>query len=303
MKYMQIKPSEFHRRINSEEKARNLVWQTKFSGKPFICTKCKGEEYWAYHTEPEIRKCKACAKLVRLRKGTLFENSKTSMLTWLKALHFVMTSKRGVSALELQRHLGMSSYGTTWAILHKIRRALQSRDDQYKLKDVIELDGTGFGNASTGNQRRVLVAIETKEWTDALGKKKEKAGFAKVVVANETRENAEAFLEKNVDSKSTINTDGGAAFKHITKFDVDYRDTDSKQDKIDSWLPWVHRFISNAKTWVLGTHHGVEAKYLDLYLAEYTYRFNRRHDPNGLFHRALTACTVSKPYTYGSLFG
>ena len=225
------------------------------------------------------------------------------MLTWCRAIYFVMTSKRGVSALELQRHLGMKSYGTTWAILHKIRRALQSRDEGYKLKDVIELDGTGFGNSATGNQRRVMVAIETKEWKDDKGKTKQRAGFAKVVVADETKENAEAFLEKNVHPKTMVNSDAGSAFKHITKFDVDYREMDSKQHRIDKWLPWVHRFISNAKTWILGTHHGVEAKYLELYLAEYTYRFNRRHDPNGLFHRALNACTVSKPHTYGSLFG
>ena len=265
MGYASIKTLEFHRKINTEQKARDIVWQIKFVGKKFICTECKNESYWEYHAEPEIRKCKKCEKHVRLRKGTLFENSKTSMLTWCRAIHFVMTSQRGVSALELQRHLGMNSYGTVWSILHKIRRALQSRDDQYKLSKVIELDGSGFGNQKTGNQRRVLVAVESKDWVDEKGRQKSKAGFAKIFVADETRENAEKFISKNIKPRSLINTDGGAAFIHINNPDHDYRITDSKQDKINAWLPWVHRFISNAKTWILGTHHGVEAKYLDLY--------------------------------------
>ena len=63
------------------------------------------------------------------------------------------------------------------------------------------------------------------------------------------------------------------------------------------WLPWVHKFISNAKAWVIGTHHGVKSSYLHRYLAEYTYRFNRRHDPDSLFHRALTACALTAPAT------
>ena len=76
----------------------------------------------------------------------------------------------------------------------------------------------------------------------------------------------------------------------IANVDHDYQVVGRDQAVIDRWLPWVHKFVSNAKAWILGTHHGVSTKYLGLYLAEYAYRFNRRHDPGTLFHRALTAC-------------
>lgn len=301
MAYQRLNSFEFFKKINSEEKARSLVWQTKFHGKDFVCPCCGSESYFQYISEPEIRKCKGCAKHVRLRKGTLFENSKISMQKWVWAIFIVMESKRGISALELKRQLGMKSYGTAWAILQKIRTALQKRDEAYKLKDIIELDGTQFGKKTTKNDREVLVAIETKSWIDDKGRRKEKAGFAKVIVAPERLKNAQDFADKNFKPGSMINTDG--AFVHIKNFDHDYQVMDAKKENVDHWLPWVHKFISNAKAWVIGTHHGVEGKYLHLYLAEYTYRFNRRHDPEGLFHRALTACTVSKPVTYGSLFG
>ena len=171
---------------------------------------------------------------------------------------------------------------------YKIRRSLQCRDEKYKLKKIIELDGTGFGNKDKNNQKTVLVTIEIREWMDQKGRKKSRAGFAKVIVADETRENAQKFLDNNVEKDTMVNTDAGSGLIHITGYDHDYQVMDSKTENINRWHPWVHRFISNAKTWILGTHHGVRKKQLDLYLAEYTYRFNQRHDSDSLFHRALS---------------
>ncbi len=76
---------------------------------------------------------------------------------------------------------------------------------------------------------------------------------------------------------------------------VEFKYTHGDQKILDSWQPWFHKFISNAKSWILGTHHGVRSKYLDLSLAEYTYGFNRRHDVSKLFDGALTACSLAKP--------
>lgn len=301
MAYQKFKGMSFFKKINTEEKARNLIWAAKFGGKEFICSQCNSEDYYQLHTEPEIRQCKHCRHHTRLRVGTIFSKSKLPLLTWVRGIYLAMQGKRGISALELQSRLGLGSYRTAWRMLHKIRRSLQQRDGLYKLNKIIELDGTGFGNKAKDNQKTVLVAIETKEWTDSKGRKKTKAGFAKVVVADETKENAQEFLEKNVSKDTMVNTDAGKGLIHIEGYDHDYQIMDSKRENIDRWLPWVHRFISNAKTWLIGTHHGVRKKYLELYLAEYTYRFNRRHDPDSLFHIALTACTQADPVTNAML--
>jgi transposase-like protein len=303
MEYQRFKGMSFFKAVRTEDQARRLVWTSRFEGKEFVCPHCGTERYWEYACEPEIRKCRGCDSHVRLRKGTMFENSKISMLTWTRAIYFVMSSKRGVSALELQARLEIGSYRTALGLLKKIRKALLDRDAKYQLSDSIELDGSGFGSAKTGNQRDVLVAIETKSWVDNKGRTKSKAGFAKVIVANETRENAEKFISKNIKHGAQVNTDGGLAFTHasVEGISLDYRIMDSNREKIDAWLPWVHRFISNAKSWIIGTHHGVRAKYLPLYLAEYTYRFNRRHDPDSLFHRAICAMSQAEPKTLGSL--
>lgn len=120
---------------------------------------------------------KGCLKQMRLRAGTMLDRSKVSLLHWTRALFHMMQGKRGVSALELKRHLGMRSSGTVWGMLHKIREALQQKDDAYKLGGTIELDGAIFGRRETGNQTEVLVAVETKDFVDGKGRPKSKAGL------------------------------------------------------------------------------------------------------------------------------
>lgn len=297
MKYQKMK---FHRilsELDSEEKARLWVWLAKFDGKQFVCTKCQHEEFYQHIKSPEVRECRKCHFEVRLRANTIFQKSKTPMLVWLRAICFMMQGRRGVSALELQSELEMKSYGTTWRMLQKIREALRQRDETYKLKNTIELDGAVFGRKQTGNQIEVLVAVETKEWVDKKGRKKSNAGFAKIMVANETKKEAQKFVDQAIKAGSMVNTDGSPSLINLENVDVDYQVMGSDQEKIDHWLPWVHKFISNAKGWIVGTHHGVEGKYLEPYLAEYTFRFNRRHDPDSLFFRALGACTKAEPKT------
>ncbi len=77
----------------------------------------------------------------------------------------------------------------------------------------------------------------------------------------------------------------------------------AKKEIVNAWLPGVHKLSSNSKAWVIGTHHGGNSDYLESYLAEYFYRFNRRHDPKRLFHRAVRACVLAQPRTNGTLFG
>lgn len=297
MKYRRMKSTKISRELDSEEKARAWVWLAKFEGKEFICTKCGNETYYQHKKNPEVRDCKRCRFEVRIRANTIFQDSKTPLLIWLQTICLMMQGKRGISALELQAELEMKSYGTAWRMLHKIREALRQRDDSYKLKNLVELDGAVFGKRHTGNQAGVLVAIESRDWIDKKGRAKSKAGFAKVVVAEETKKEAQEFVDKAIVNGSMVNTDGSPSLRELKNVDVDYQVTGTDQETIDRWLPWVHKFIANAKGWIIGTHHGVEAKYLAPYLAEYTFRFNRRHDPDSLFFRALAACVNAKPKT------
>jgi hypothetical protein len=222
------------------------------------------------------------------------------MLLWVRAVFLVTQGKRGISALEMYRQLEMNSYGTAWTMLHKIRDAMRQRDSRYQLKGVVELDGAFFGRRKTRNERSVMIAVETKKWTDKKGRRRTKAGFAKVMMLSPLKPSAQAFADLSVRAGSMIHTDG--MYGRFNHFEHEAR-TCWPPEKSSKWLPWIHRFISNAKTFILGTHHGVEAKHLKRYLAEYAYRFNRRHDPDSLFARAVNACACASARPVHALLG
>lgn len=289
--------------IRTEEDARKWIWQSKYGGKDFVCPHCGCERYCELKTRPEVRTCSECRKQIRLRVGTIFEHSKIALLQWVYSLSLMMQGKRGISATELKRHLEIKSYSTAWGMLHKIRYALKQRDDVYKLGGLVELDGAQFGKRRGYEHTTVLVAIESKDWTDERGRLKSRAGFAKVLMTYESARCAQKFVDKSLEAGTMINVDGNNSYTKLKNFDVDYQVVNGDSEILDRWLPWVHKFISNAKTWLIGTHHGVSHKNIGKYLAEYVYRFNRRHTPETLFHRALTACCLGKPITLGALSG
>jgi hypothetical protein len=284
-KYKELSFRAFAVGVNTESKARSLAWKLKFEGKEFQCS-CGCDKGYQLQTRPEVKECASCGKQHRLRVGTIFENSKLPLLIWMQALYFMMQDKRGISALQLMRLCGLTRYETAWSLLMRIRSALMERDAKYKLSGIIELDGAFYGHKKNqdGLLPSVFIAVETKKWTDSKGRPQERAGFAQVMLdphGEETKRGAMEFLAKSAEADTTLVTDGRKMYQkmnHTHRYSKD--------------LQWVNRFISNSKRWILGTHHGVKKghKYLPFYLAEYTYRFNRRHDPNSLFHRALAAC-------------
>jgi hypothetical protein len=311
-----MKLAEVLEGIRTERQARELFWEAKFEGKAFECTRCHHERFYGLRTRPEIRRCRQCGKEVRVRVGTILEHAKKPLLVWARAIFLMTQDKRGVSAMAVQRQLGIGSYETAWRMLHKVRRALRHRDERYALKGLIELDGADFGREATRKGRRpkepkprkegeseVLVAVESKEWVDERGRPKAKAGFAKITVARETKIFAQQFVDRAITAGSMVNTDAGNAFVALRGVDADQQVMHGQPERLDRWLPWVHRFISNSKDWLIGTHHGVGSPYLPNYLGEHAYRFNRRHDPDGLFHRVLTACALAPPIRASALCG
>jgi len=303
MLYTKLTTPEFFARLNTEKRARDWLWRAKFGGRAFECPRCTHHRYWELKTRPEIRKCRLCDRQVRLRAGTILEHTKLPVLLMVRAIFLVTQDKRGVSALQLKRQLRMRSYDTAWRLLHRIREAMRQRDARYRLSGVVELDGANLGSQKDHGTKKVLVAVESKDWVDERGRPKQRAGFAKVQVSRESKIRAQDFVDTHVEPGSLVNTDASNAFGDLRGVDADQRVMKALPSALDSWLPWVQRWLENAKAWLRGTFHGVGRRHFERYLCEYTYRFNRRHDLAGLFHRALTACATAQPVRARVLFG
>ena len=176
---------------------------------------------------------------------------------------------------------------------------------------------------SQSNQRSGWIKTETKKIRPVLQKSNE---------APEQKKEVKDFIEKDCQDVgmpcrtgcpraasilSEIHTDSAKAyiFSDAGGVNIKSKPMLGIQDRLAKWLPWVQKFVFNAKSWIRGTHHWVNAEYFKLYLAEYTYRFNssrllpslhtsihggnRRHDLEHFFSRALFACSQSQPYSTG----
>lgn len=282
-------------RIRTERQARLWFWRAKFAGQRYECPRCLCAKYWEMKTNREIRKCRRCGHYNRLRVETILEHSKLPLLTWARAIFLVTQDKRGVSALQLKRQLLIGSYRTAWRLLLRIREAMRQRDERYLLTGIVELDGADLGEQKDKGKKKILIAVETKQWVDEKGRTKERAGFAKVKLSRESKICAQQFVDEHLHPGTHVNSDASPAFIGLQGVAADNRVMHGQPQELDSWLPWVQRWVQLAKAWLLGTHHGVKSKYFELYLAEHNYRFNRRHDPNGMFHRASTACLTARP--------
>lgn len=269
------------------------------------CRKCgNSTHYWK--KDREQFECKQCGTRTTLRSGTVMQNSKLPYQYWFIAMHLLGSTKKSFSAKEVQRQLGHKRYEPIWAMLHKIRSIMGLRDDEYRLNDTVELDEGFFETVSpktsqkettkrgrgSQKQTKVFVMVESKEvMNDKHNKHKpnKKVGFLKMKVIHNLRsETINEVVEKSIKKETNTISDDYTTYKKITK-SVNHQSIKVNKENINKILPWVHISISNAKRLLLDIHHRIDDDFLNNYLNEFCYKFNRRYFKNGLLDRLLTA--------------
>ncbi len=204
---------------------------------------------------------------------------------------------------SLQRMLGISSYQTVWTMGHKIRKAMADRDAQYQLAGLVEMDETFLGPHKPGARGRgakgkanVVVATESHG---------DHPGFAvmKHIPAVSSKEILDLSRNK-VAPTTKIKTDGLHAYRALASHGYVHEPyVVSKNKEALKELRWVHVLAANLKGNIRGVYHGVSQKHLDRYLAEFSYRFNRRYWDSQLFNRAVVACVSTSTVTFAELSG
>ncbi len=276
-----------------------------------VCKKCGCKDHYWQQTLTQYE-CKSCKFRTTLRSGTVMEGSKLPFRYWLTAMAFLTSTKKSISALEMQRELGHKRYEPIWAMLHKIRLSMRHRDSKYELKEYIELDEGFFettdrraGKKSNKNQQgrgsskqaTVLVAVESIPVEDQEDGAQRKVKHLKMTVIDSlTAIGIEYEVAHQINKEATVMTDGFKSYSKLNKIVNEHKVVVVKDKKqIDKVFPWVHKAISNAKRLFLGIHHGIKECYMQNYLDEYCYKFNRRYFGEKLFDRLLIA-TVQAPW-------
>lgn len=270
----------------------------------FICPQCLGKSAWL-NRKRYLYECKDCHKQTSPTAGTIMHRSHIPIQEWFWAAYLVATHTPGISALQLQRQLG-TKYDTAWYMLHRLRKGMVD-DCRIKLSGLVEADETFIGGPAKGkigrgvisapNKSLVIGAVEVRSYSDKHGQTQEQAGRVRLEVIPHANENfIKNFMLQNVKKGSSIRTDGWRGYSKTALADYKHvpRALGSPQNA-HQLAPHIHRVFSNLKTWLQGTHHSVDPKYLQSYLNEYVFRFNRRMTPMAAFQTLLKISSQKDP--------
>lgn len=286
---------DFQQKFPNEESCAQFLFRQRWPN-GWACPECNCDKsYWIAHRE--VYECASCHYQVSVTARTIFHKTRTPLKLWFWAVFFITTDKRGISSVGLSKQLGISQK-KAWFMLQKIRQAMSWRESHYQLDGSIELDESFFGAPKEGGPRgrgsskaKVLVGLSKDEH--------EKPRFIRLVVLPQiNRTQLEPAIQKMVASGARIKTDGLRSYLSLPNHGYLHERIVASETDVLKELHWVHTAISNAKALIGGTYHGLGTKHLQVYLDEFSYRFNRRYRLDQITERCITAMILSPIWTY-----
>ena len=240
------------------------------------------------------------------------ENSKFSFRKWLQIMLFMTSTKKGMSACEIQRQMRHSRYNTVLSIMNRIRDVMGKRDDRYQLNDMVEFDEGFFETEVSekvrsnlkrgkGSQRQVNVAVTTEsvplEDLETNTKSKSCRYFKMKVLEDHSSDAINKVVRESINGSSIVFTDKSKSYIDIESHIEVHVMEKSTPEVTKETLQWVHIAISNAKRNFLGVYHKIKSENLQRYLNEFVYKLNRRYF-NSVFERLAVASVF--PYWYNN---
>jgi transposase-like protein len=290
---------ELERRFSTEEACRQYLFALRWPA-GFSCPRCGGLCAWA--TARGLWMCGACQYQVSVTAGTIFQDTHLSLILWFRAMWLVVAQKNGASALGIQRALGLGSYKTAWAMLHKLRRAMV-RPGRDRLTGRVEVDETYWG----GEEEGVVGRLVEEKAIILVAAQADGAGIGRIRmrrIPDVSRSTLHGFIRTAIEPGSVVITDGWPAYRELTNYHHEPIVISQSEGRASALLPRVHRVVSLLKRWALGTHQGAMAnEHLDDYLNEFTFRFNRRTSASRgkLFYRLVQQAAEVEPAPFASL--
>jgi len=289
---------EFESRFARDEDCRQYLFDLRWPD-GFVCPQCGGKVAW--RMKRGLWLCGDCRHQASVTAGTIFQDSHLPLTTWFRAMWYITSQKNGTSAMGIQRVLGLGSYKTAWALLHKLRRGMV-RPGRDRLSGTVEVDETYWGGEEEGaigrlTEEKALIVIAAQEDGKGIGRIRLRR------IPAPTKASLHGFIREAIEPDSTVRTDGLPAYLGLDGYHHD-RQVQRRQPKGEHLLPRVHRVFSLLKRWLLGTHQGaVGHEHLDYYLDEFTFRFNRRTSKSRgkLFYRLAQQAVQVSPAPFNTL--
>lgn len=267
------------------------------------CKSCGSTEHWWLETK-DMYHCKRCHRRTSLRSGTVMENSKLPFRIWFIAMHVMTSTKKNISALELQRQLGLKYYEPVWCMMHKIRRVMANREDAHKseespdkivshLKVRSELDDSKKKSKTRKRNVTVLVTAESIQSMPIRGgEEKFMCGHFKLQVLDRRKKSDKKRIDKRTVTDPKVDSKPHKPPKRdFVKFAKQYEVEHPSRKSSREYQAWIKKILGNAHATFWGIYHGVSRKYFQNYLSEFCYKMNRRIYGTNVFERLLLAST------------
>lgn len=289
---------EFQKRFPTELSALNFIVSIKYTN-GYHCPKCGCIHKGIYRSNvrAKILHCNNCNSEFSIFTGTIFENTHLDLRMWLYAMNLVIVAKKGISACQLQRELGMKSYKGAWRMLHLIRQAMAKEEYNDVFEAVVEIDETYVGGKP--RKRNKHNERETEEnfnkrgrgtsKTPVIGVKERSSGKVHAVVANFNAEDKQlsgkqlfSVLKKVCKDGTTVMTDQYSGYNILDKENeksfihvkVDHSVTYSLGNGVHT--NGIESFWAIVKRGIYGIYHHVSVNYMQRYMDEFCFRLNHR---------------------------
>jgi transposase-like protein len=300
----QMTIGEFEKSFPNEPACQAYLVAHRWPNGEIVCPRCgKSEKIGTISTMPFKWQCYACRKdgyRFSAIAGTIFENTNKPLREWFRVIHMMVTSKKGISALQVQRVMGFGSYRTAWYMCHRVRAGLA--DEKFrKLMGIVEVDETLIGGSLENKH-----VSKRRELRERFGNRAKYSNKSLVVGAVERGGSVVATV---IDGASS------AVLSRFIREACGDRVSLLCTDQLPAYMPlsgkgWFHRWVDHSReqyvvgavhtqtiegVWSLvkrgmvGTFHKVSAKYLPLYVAEFSWRYNNRLNDD-IFGAAVSAC-------------
>ncbi len=310
---------EFQDQFRTEADCLDFIEKVRWP-KGFRCPNCDHDFGYQLHSRRLIQ-CAVCRRQTSVTAGTIFHKSRTPLRHWFWMIFQLAQDKGGTSSVRMAKQLGMFQ-STVWHQLHKLRHAMERRDENISLAGFIELDEAIIGPHArkTGRQKRSEGGPREKR----LGKRSRSGKKAKTqtevvvmverengmagniamkVVYRTTRDTVQEVIEQSVENnRQFIKSD--ALQSHFVVRSMGHQHLAlrlSGSDAACEELPVVHRAISLLKRYLMGTYHTVSSRYLQRYLSEFSFRWNRRSSEQTLWLSMLKAACFALPMSFAEL--
>ena len=287
-KHLRLTVETFLQRFPDDEACLEYLKEKRYPGGITYCAKCQQDRKHHRVTGRPAYACDYCGSMISPMAGTIFEKSSTSLRLWFYAMYLMGSTRCGISAKQIQRETGVT-YKTAWRMFKQIRSLLSEPDMQLEgLK--IEMDETYMGGKRKGGKGRPMRGDKVKTPVVGLAERNGRV-FARAT-RDVTKQTLLNIVEKKILPKSTVFTDEYPAYEGIDRMEHGYTHRRiNHATKVyvmgDVHTNTIEGFWSLVKRGIGGVYHQVSQKYLQTYLDEYYFRYNRRDQGNLIFTSIL----------------